>query len=100
MLQLQPSFGSMLNGTGVVVTFQSQLPETFEEIICTFDGIEVNGTLVNSMMALCVSPQLSRTGQVPFVFEIPAINLTYESVFTSRKFAIRSYNSKHNYFHY
>ena len=72
-----------------MVKFQSQSLEiTSEEIICTFDGIEVNGTLVNSTTALCVSPQLSRTGQVPFVLRVPEINLIYESVFTSCKFLI------------
>ena len=76
----------MLGGTGVRVIFQSHLPEIYEEIICSFDGIEVNGTFVNSFKALCVSPQLSRTGQVPFVFKIPAIDFIYESIFTSRKF--------------
>ena len=90
MVELQPSYGSMLGGTGVAITLQSQFPENYERITCTFDGIEVNGILVNSMRALCVSPQLSRTGQVPFVFEIPAINFTFESIFTSRKFAISS----------
>ena len=96
MVQLQPSFGSMLGGTGVMVKFQSQFPEIYEEIICTFDGIEVNGTLVNSTMALCVSPQLLRTGQVPFVFRIPAVNFIYESIFTSCKFAILRYSSMLN----
>ena len=87
IVQLQPTYGSMLGGTGVMVRFLSQLPENVsEEIICTFDGIEVNGTLVNSMLALCVSPQLSRTGQVPFLLRVPEINLIYESVFTSCKF--------------
>ena len=90
MVQLQPSYGSMLGGTGVMVKFQSQLPEIFEEIICTFDGIEVNGTLVNSMLALCVSPQLSKAGRVPFVFRIPAIDFIFESSFTSCKCTIVS----------
>ena len=89
-VQIQPSYGSMLGGAGVMVRFLSQLFENFEEIICTFDGIEVNGTFVNSVMALCVSPQLSRTGQVPFVFRIPSLNFVFESIFTSRKFIIVS----------
>ena len=90
IVQVQASYGSMLNGTAVIVQFQAQLPEIFEEIFCTFDGIKVRGALVTSMMALCVSPQLSRTGQVPFVFKIPALNFTHESVFTSCKCTISS----------
>ena len=76
----------MLGGTGVMVKFQSQSQGNIsEEIICSFDGIEVNGTLVNSTTALCISPQLSRAGQVPFLFRISEINFIYESIFTSCK---------------
>ena len=84
-VRLEPMYGSILGGTGVMVEFQLQ-SQGVDEVVCMFDGITVSGALVHPALALCVSPRLSRTGQVSFQFRIPRIGFIYESVFTSRKF--------------
>ena len=71
-----------------MIEFQSQFQKMFKEVTCSFNEIEVNGTLVHSALALCVSPQLLRTGQIPFQFKIPEIDFIYESAFTSCKFIL------------
>ena len=64
MLALSPRGGHFLGGTVVQVSgpcfFES------DNITCVFDGQEIEGVFVNTMVALCLSPPLRTTGGLPF----------------------------------
>ena len=64
MLKLSPCGGHFLGGTVVQVSgpcfFES------DNITCVFDGQEIEGVFVNTMVALCLSPPLMTTGGLPF----------------------------------
>ena len=40
------------------------------QISCTFEGISVDGSMINDTLIRCVSPLLSRTGSMPFTLEV------------------------------
>lgn len=86
-IALVPRVGNMLGGTAVRVTGPC-LDET-DVIICTFDVIEVAGVYMDEMSLLCVSPILSKVGEVNLELKvINAVNskrLTYTSSFYSGK---------------
>ena len=86
MISLTPPYGSMLGGTGVVVTGDDLVVNQRDAIVCLFDGIEVRGIYINSQKVLCVSPLLERTGKLQFMLNISGSNRG-ESVFTSCKSA-------------
>ena len=54
----------MLGGQTVIV--QGPCFDQNDNTVCVFDGVEVMSVFVNSFKIVCVSPQLSRTGRVPF----------------------------------
>ena len=86
MMHLNPSYGSALGGTGVIVTGDMLRLSTGDNIMCTFDGVQVPGVYVSSTQALCVSPLLERIGQVEFRLRVTGINsFTGEANFNSRK---------------
>ncbi len=86
MINLTPSYGSMLGGTGVIVSGDDLVINQGDVIVCLFDGIGVRGVYINSQQVLCVSPLLERTGKLQFMLNISGFN-SGESVFTSRKSA-------------
>ncbi len=61
---IAPRAGNVLGGTAVQLAGPC-LEET-DNITCVFDGQEVGGVFVNTLIAVCVSPPLSRLGNVPF----------------------------------
>jgi len=85
MITLNPSYGSMLGGTGVVATGEGLLVSESDDLVCIFDGISVRGIFMNSRKVLCVSPLLQRTGDVDFKLNISGMN-GGESIFKSCKF--------------
>ena len=85
-LTLVPRLGNMLGGTPVQVAGPC-LRQT-DEIICAFDGIEVPGVYMSERIALCICPQLTSVGRVPFqmtVFADGAITFRGEVIFFSSK---------------
>ena len=40
------------------------------QVSCTFEGISVDGIVIDDILIRCVSPLLSRTGSVPFTLEV------------------------------
>ena len=86
-ISLSPSFGSMLGGTGVLVSGTQLSFKEDDEISCIFDGINVTGVYVNEQNAFCVSPILLKTGRLLFQIEISrGMNKVIgESKFTSCK---------------
>ena len=74
----------MLGGEPVVVSGPFFQIDEDDDIVCVFDGIEVNGIFVDSERALCVSPALSHTGRVPFQLNVTGITqFIGKSTFTS-----------------
>lgn len=86
MITLSPSYGSMLGGTGVVVSGDDLIVSQGAAILCVFDGIEVTGVLMDTQQVLCISPILERTGKLEFMLKISGSN-SGESIFTSCKHA-------------
>ena len=86
MINLDPHYGSMLGGTGVIVTGdQIELSED-DDIMCTFDGNQVRGVYVNNAKVLCISPILERTGGLEFTLHVTGDNFfSGEATFTSCK---------------
>lgn len=87
-ITLNPSFGSVLGGTAVLVSGSQLTFNKNRRISCVFDDVEVTGVYVNEQQALCVSPNLTETGRV--LFQISYQNsaggsVTGESTFTSCK---------------
>ena len=85
MVSLSPSYGSVLGGTGVLVSAGagSQLMLKEDDVItCTFDGINVTGIYVNVQQAFCVSPSLTNTGRLLFQITVDG-KFSAESKFTS-----------------
>lgn len=89
MISLNPSYGSMLGGTGVIITGEDFTVSQGDVIVCLFDGVGVRGVYIDSQQVLCVSPLLERTGKLEFKLNISGSN-SGESVFTSRKFFVLS----------
>lgn len=85
-IELDPPYGNMLGGTGVMVSGTQFSIKEDDDILCIFDGIEVRGVYVNEQTALCVSPLLSQTGRVPFQILVNgSTSFSSESIFTSCK---------------
>ena len=101
MISLDPSYGSMLGGTGIIVTITGSMTiSEDDQIACIFDGVEVPGIYLNKDKSLCVSPLLAKPGRVVFelIVNHPDQNFvifTAESVFTSCKLSMCDYNHMH-----
>lgn len=86
MIKIEPAYGNMLGGTGVVVSATQLAIGEDDEIQCVFDGIKVRGVYVNERQALCISPLLSRTGRLSFQIIVTGSTIfSGESTFTSCK---------------
>ena len=86
MINLEPSYGSMLGGSGVIVSGDDLVVSEEDEITCIFDGIRVIGVYVSQQRALCISPMLERTGRVNFRLQVRGNGFfTGDSTFTSCK---------------
>lgn len=84
MITLNPSYGSMLGGAGVVASGDGLTVSQTDVIMCMFDGISVRGIYISPRRVLCVSPLLERTGKLQFMLNISGAN-GGESTFTSCK---------------
>lgn len=89
MINLNPPYGSILGGSGIAVTGDDLVISEEDEIMCTFDGIEIRGVYVNQEEALCISPMLERTGRLKFRLRVTGRNLfSGDSSFTSCMYII------------
>ena len=67
--------------------------EESDDITCVFDGIEVEGLFVSTMLALCVSPPLTEIGRRPLQLSVrDAVNGSIRSQ-GSTEFISCKYNS-------
>ena len=86
MINLDPPYGNMLGGTGVMVSGTQFSVKEEDDILCIFDGVGVKGVYVDEKKALCITPLLSQTGRLPFQILINgSTSFSGESVFTSCK---------------
>lgn len=89
MITLDPPYGSMLGGAGVIVSGDGLSVVEEDEITCIFDGIRVIGIYVNDVQVLCIAPMLERTGRLEFQLSVTGRNsFSGDSFFTSCKFLI------------
>ena len=85
-IKLDPPYGNMLGGTGVVVSGTQLFVNEDDDILCMFDGIEVRGVYVDEQKALCICPLLSQTGRLLFQISVNgSTSFVGESIFTSCK---------------
>lgn len=82
-LTLNPSYGNMAGGTAVVIS--GLLFRQTDNILCTFDGIRVEGVVLSDLQALCTSPQLHRTGRIPVLLYRNGHLLQQDGIFYSCK---------------
>ena len=80
---ITPTHGSMLGGTVLVI---DRLSST-TRITCMFDdSIAVNGTMVSTSIAICISPRLDKSGPVQLSVLIDDEQIkTNSEIFYSRK---------------
>ena len=56
----------MLGGTGILI----EGPSFTGEVKCFFDGVDGSIKILNSTLAVCVSPLLQKSGSIPFMLTI------------------------------
>jgi len=61
---ITPRHGNVLGGQ--TVTVQGPCFDQYDNNVCVFDGVEVTSVFISRFKIVCISPQLSRTGRVPF----------------------------------
>ena len=66
IIRLSPSYGNQLGGTPVMVSGTDVVFRERDDITCVFSDQRVEGVYINQEQALCVSPELSETGTIPF----------------------------------
>ena len=65
-LVLTPRYGSELGGTPIIVTGDKLTAYEEDNVTCVFDRIRTDGFVTKDGRVFCVSPELKRTGRVPF----------------------------------
>ncbi len=56
----------MLGGTGILI----ERPSFTGKVECSFDGVDGLVKILNSTLAVCVSPLLQKSGSIPFMLTI------------------------------
>ena len=77
---LRPRYGSELGGTPIIVTGDKLSTGEDDNVTCVFDGVESDGFVTKDGQVLCVSPELSRTGRVPFRLQINQVDTSFIAV--------------------
>ena len=74
LISLDPQFTSTLGGSPIVVSGPRLNISEDDQIVCTFNTVQVPGIYVDSERVLCVSPPLTQTGRMPFEIEVMGAN--------------------------
>ena len=83
---LKPRYGSELGGTPVVVSGTNLTVAEEDSVTCVFGVEETEGFVINEREVLCVSPEMPRTGRLPFELRIDGqFSFTGSGVFISCK---------------
>ena len=77
---LRPRYGSELGGIPIIVTGDKLSTGEDDNVTCVFDGVESDGFVTKDGQVLCVSPELSRTGRVPFRLQINQVDTSFIAV--------------------
>lgn len=86
-IRLDPPYGNILGGTGVMISGIQLFTSEDDDIRCIFDRIDVKGVYIGEQKALCISPPLLQTGRLPFQILINgSTSFSGESIFTSREY--------------
>ena len=87
-IYLEPRYGSELGGTPIIVSGTNLTVSEEDDITCVFDGRETEGHAINDEEVFCVSPELTRTGRVPFKLRIQGGNSSFTgiAIYVSCKF--------------
>ena len=67
---LKPRYGSELGGTPVVVTGTNLIVADKDSVTCVFSHTETEGFVINEREVLCISPEMTKTGRMPFELRI------------------------------
>ena len=67
---LKPRYGSELGGTPIVVSGTNLTVAEDDNVTCIFNGKELEGFVINEKEVLCISPEMTVTGRVPFELHI------------------------------
>ena len=92
-ITLTPRYGSELGGTPVIVTGEKLIANEEDSVICVFDGRETDGFVTKDGQVLCVSPEMSRTGRVPFRLHISGDGTFFTAVATFRSCKLQFFRS-------
>ena len=76
-LKLFPRYGSVLGGTAVQVFGPCFDAYAEQNIMCSFDGVEVPGLYINKDSVICVSPAMTRLGRVDFALHISGTTMQF-----------------------
>ena len=79
-LVLTPRYGSELGGTPIIVTGDKLTAYEEDNVTCVFDGIETDGFVTKDGQVFCVSPEMSRTGRLPFRLHIEGDKTSFTGV--------------------
>jgi len=79
---ISPRYGIYLGGQTVKV--QGPCFDSFSDIRCIFDGMEVRGVYLSELQALCISPMLSHAGSVQFAVKMDG-EVYGKTIFTACK---------------
>ena len=79
-IALRPRYGSELGGTPIIATGDKLSAGEDDNVTCVFDGVESDGFVTKDGQVLCVSPEMSRTGRVPFRLQINQVDTSFTAV--------------------
>ena len=84
---LKPRYGSELGGTPVVVSGTNLTVAEEDSVTCIFGVEETEGFVISEKEMLCISPEMPRTGRLPFELHIDGqeSSFTGSGVFISCK---------------
>ena len=79
-IRLKPRYGSELGGTPVVVSGTNLTVAEDDNVTCIFNDKETEGFVINEEEVLCISPEMTITGRVPFEVHIAGQNLSFTGI--------------------
>ena len=81
LVLLSPTFGNRAGGSGVLVSGPAF--NTTDNVSCIFDGVAVNGVVLDNENVLCTTPWLTRTGKIPVRLMLNNVVREHEAAFYS-----------------
>lgn len=77
---LKPRYGSELGGTPIVVSGTNLTVAEDDNVTCIFNDKETEGFVINEEEVLCISPEMTITGRVPFEVHIAGKNSLFTGI--------------------